>query len=183
MNVPYSPNLETPRLSLAAVKANDFSEIFDSYGADIRVAKYMTWPCTGEIRHTEMFTKSAAKIWEGEKLNPLRFDYSVRLKDGQRLIGVIGFTPDGISASIGYNFAYDSWGKGFGFEAASGLTDYLLSRPEIYRVWATHHPENIGSGRVLEKCGFEREGYLKKQEMRPNVSNEPGDSVLWAKVK
>ena len=43
--------------------------------------------------------------------------------------------------------------------------------------------ENPASARVMEKAGLIREGYLRRYVINPNVSLEPTDALLYARVR
>ena len=51
---------------------------------------------------------------------------------------------------VGYWIGTKHWGRGIASRALEGLLDHVAERP-LYAFVATH---NIGSRRVLEKCGF-----------------------------
>jgi len=84
--------------------------------------------------------------------------------------GGIGFTEtkylgDGFEdvardeVELGWMLAPAAWGKGYGTEAARAARDEAFRRLELPSVIALHHPENPGSGRIMEKLGmtFERD--------------------------
>lgn len=82
-----------------------------------------------------------------------------------RLLGTIfhfkGRTPH--AREIGY-MLYDrgSRGKGVTTEATRLVVDYLFAnRPDLNRLQLLMDPENTGSERVAQKCGFTREGTLR----------------------
>ena len=52
--------------------------------------------------------------------------------------------------------------KGYATEAVKLLVDYLFSTHNIARIQATTHVMNKPAQRVLEKCGFAKEGKLRK---------------------
>jgi RimJ/RimL family protein N-acetyltransferase len=50
-------------------------------------------------------------------------------------------------------------------------------------LYALCHPGHRASWRVLEKCGFEREGLLRRYAAFPNLGAEdPGDVLCYARV-
>lgn len=51
--------------------------------------------------------------------------------------------------------------KGYATEATKLFMDYLFSTKNISRIQATTHTQNRPAQRVLEKCGFSREGRLR----------------------
>jgi RimJ/RimL family protein N-acetyltransferase len=78
-----------------------------------------------------------------------------------RTIEVEGRVPGNIVSwehdrerDVGYWIGREHWGKGVATAALSAFLDELDTRP-LHAHVATH---NIGSIRVLEKCGFQRTG-------------------------
>ena len=53
-------------------------------------------------------------------------------------------------------------GKGVASEAARLIVEYLFTNRTLERVEASTDVENIASQKVLEKCGFKREGTMRK---------------------
>ena len=43
--------------------------------------------------------------------------------------------------------------------------------------------DNVGSQRVMEKCGLRREGVLRRQFVMPQIGREPQDCALYAQVR
>lgn len=66
---------------------------------------------------------------------------------------VVSWTHDD-ERDVGYWIGRDHWGKGVATAALSAFLEELETRP-LYAHVAAH---NVGSIRVLEKCGFERVG-------------------------
>lgn len=64
---------------------------------------------------------------------------------------VVSWTHDD-ERDVGYWIGRDHWGKGVATAALSAFLEELETRP-LYAHVAAH---NVGSIRVLEKCGFER---------------------------
>ena len=71
-----------------------------------------------------------------------------------RVAGNIGSWEHDGERDVGYWIGREHWGKGVATAALSAFLDELDTRP-LHAHVATH---NIGSIRVLEKCGFERTG-------------------------
>jgi RimJ/RimL family protein N-acetyltransferase len=55
---------------------------------------------------------------------------------------------------IGFHLRPDYWGKGLGTEAAKAVIDYAFTTLKANDLFAEHHPNNIGSMKLLEKLGF-----------------------------
>ena len=89
----------------------------------------------------------------------------------------------GHTADFGYALNRQCWGRGYATEAARTVTAWALSLPGVYRVWATCDTENLASVRVLEKTGLVLEGKLRRSMVRPNLSEKPRDTFVFAKVQ
>lgn len=85
--------------------------------------------------------------------------------DGQ-FIGVIGLVPQTDvyrkTAEIGYWLGQPYWGKGIMSEAVQLLTNYGLHELGFIRIHAGIFEYNVGSMKVLEKCGYQKDGIFKK---------------------
>jgi RimJ/RimL family protein N-acetyltransferase len=68
--------------------------------------------------------------------------------------------PNGIAA-LGYGIGRAWWGLGLATEAARAAMDYAFDGLHVAKVWARVDPRNVGSLRVLEKLGMQREGLLR----------------------
>jgi ribosomal-protein-alanine N-acetyltransferase len=106
---------------------------------------------------------SVEEARESLRTRPMR-DYAVhgygRLavieKAGGRLVGFSGlkYVADLQEVDIGYRFLPDCWGKGYATESALPLMEHGWRELGLKRIVGTVHPENPGSGRVLEKLGL-----------------------------
>lgn len=81
------------------------------------------------------------------------------------------------NAEIGYWLAEACWGRGVATLVAATLTARAFANPEITRVFAPIHAHNTASMRVVEKCGFVREGVLRKSAIK---AGQVIDRVLYA---
>ena len=69
---------------------------------------------------------------------------------------------------LGYRFKKEGWGKGYATEAAWATIQYGFEKIGLQRIVARAEIDNIGSWKVLEKCGMtyigdeEVDGYLVK---------------------
>ena len=82
--------------------------------------------------------------------------YAVILKDGDKNIGYVQLVPIGEGKwEIGYHIAKQFTCKGYATEAVSAFLPVMAKKVGISEVYGIRLQENIASGRVLEKCGFE----------------------------
>jgi RimJ/RimL family protein N-acetyltransferase len=81
------------------------------------------------------------------------------------------------SGEIGYALREDIWNRGYGTELAKALIETGFATLGMHRVWATVHPQNVASIRVLEKAGMTYEGRLRDHLRMPGGWR---DSLLYA---
>jgi [ribosomal protein S5]-alanine N-acetyltransferase len=85
----------------------------------------------------------------------------VTLPDARIAIGTAGFLGpprDDGSIEMGYGIDVSFRGCGYATEAAGGLRDWVLRRPDVRSLRARSKRENAASIRVLEKIGMHRTG-------------------------
>lgn len=82
---------------------------------------------------------------------------------GQKFIGVIGYGPmqEDDHPEIGYWIGEPYWGFGYASEAAKAVVDYAFEEDDVTTLLGGARITNIASRRVLEKCGFEYQGFGK----------------------
>jgi [ribosomal protein S5]-alanine N-acetyltransferase len=79
-------------------------------------------------------------------------------------VGNVGITPQSgwrdHLGEIGYWLAEEYWGQGIATAALRQMTDYGFTDRHFRKLFASVLTPNIASMRVLEKCGYQREGIL-----------------------
>jgi RimJ/RimL family protein N-acetyltransferase len=55
---------------------------------------------------------------------------------------------------LAYRLRRAAWGKGYGTEVSRALIRRAFERMPVARVFATTYEDNVGSRRVMEKCGM-----------------------------
>lgn len=73
------------------------------------------------------------------------------------------------------------WGKGYASAALALVRDFLFEECDAQRIQALVEPDNAASIRVLEKCGYEREGLLRK--FYPSINRGLVDVLMYAAVR
>ena len=80
---------------------------------------------------------------------------------------------------LGFSLGSRYEGRGLMSEALSVAIDYVFGQYRLHRIMANHRPENLRSGKLLAKLGFEREGlaraYLK-------INGAWADHVLTSRI-
>jgi RimJ/RimL family protein N-acetyltransferase len=81
------------------------------------------------------------------------------------------------SAEIGYWLGEAFWGKGIATDAVRATTGYGFEALDLTRVFAVSFANSSASIRVLEKCGYVREGIMRRSVIKEGVVI---DQVLYA---
>ncbi len=112
---------------------------------------------------------SRAEFEQGNSARTVLFRRDKGARDQGRsgeVIGVINLSQivrGGFQAGIvGYSLDSTEQGKGLMCEGLLALIEYAFLDLGLHRVMANYRPENERSARVLERLGFEREGYAKE---------------------
>ena len=146
----------SPSVLLRSVEDRDLDVFFD-HQADPQAVEMAAFPA----RDKEQFAAHWAK---------LRADDSLVVRtivaDGV-VAGNIGCWPQDEQRLLGYWVGRDFWGRGVATKAVALLVDEVPIRP-LYAHVAVH---NVGSIRVLDKCGFRRD---RVQEAKAST---PGDGI------
>ncbi|MEM8782511.1 MAG: GNAT family N-acetyltransferase [Planctomycetota bacterium] len=102
-------------------------------------------------------------------------DRLARLRDTQAIVGRVEATVRENRAEVAYLFGSAHWGQGLASESLAWLHDYLKNDHAVVTFWATVHPDNRRSIRLLE-----RNSYTPTPPDRwPKLfSYDPGDLVF-----
>lgn len=151
--------LETKRLILRDYRENDFSEYY-RLKADPKTMYY--------LQDIQLHTKEEACEDFHTVLNDLSksdrkfYFLHIELKDSHEQVGTIGYTvmndtPVGKIVNAGYFIFPMFWGKGYTTEAFQRVLEFAFSDNNVYRVSTGCLAENVGSERVMQKCGLVKE--------------------------
>lgn len=108
--------------------------------------------------------------------------WAIALKESNKMLGTVGFNMISFAnsrAEISYDLDPNYWGKGIMLRSIKAILKFADYALEIVRIQATVIITNDRSIKVLERCGFEKEGYLKKYEV---VEGELKDYYMYARV-
>lgn len=146
------PTIETERLILRPLTIDDAEAAFEWTG-DERVAKYMIYSTHESIETTKEWLNTVENL-ENE------YSWGFVRKSDNKLIGAgsMRYRTDEKKWSFGYNMRYDCWNMGYTTEATLAMTNYVRENHNAHRFIAECAVENIGSARVMEKCGLHFSG-------------------------
>src|SRR5689334_22736776 len=174
------PNkFETARILLRPVSPVDADAIFSTYAQDEDVVRYLIWRPHRSPHDTRAYIERCIAtspevertyMVVGREDNRIRGAFALRQRAPHRL-------------DCGYVLASQWQRQGLTTEILTEVVRWALQQPSLFRIGAVCDVENNGSARVLEKCGFIREGLLRRWLVHPNISNEPRDCCSYARVR
>ncbi|MDE7446108.1 MAG: GNAT family N-acetyltransferase [Lachnospiraceae bacterium] len=151
--------LETKRLILRDYCEDDFNEYY-RLKTDSKTMYY--------LQDIQLHTKEEAyedfhKVLEDMSNFDRKFYFMhMELKDSHEQVGSVGYTvindtPVGKIVGAGYFIYPKFWGKGYTTEAFRRVLEFAFCNNNVYRVSTGCLAENIGSERVMQKCGLIKE--------------------------
>lgn len=171
------PILETARLRLRAIGEGDADDMFRIM-SDPQVIRYFGMlPMTAREQALQRAQWSQEAFAEREGIR-----WAIVERASGRFLGTCGFwriIKEHHRAEIGYELAPADWGRGVMTEALGAALDFGFLVMGLHSVEAQIHPDNGGSRRVLEKLGFEREGYFRENFYDP-VEGRYTDTVVYS---
>lgn len=170
--------LTTERLVLRRPLFTDAGDIHE-YASDPQVTRFMAWRTHTDIQEAIQFIKTCSEWWDSGK----EFCWVITTKPDGRTIGAVGCRPQGEEVCFGYVLNREAWGNGYATEASRAVVAWAQRLSGTRRVYATCDAENLASIRVLEKTGLSLEGVLRKDVIRPNISQEPRDTCVYVKFR
>lgn len=149
-------SLATPNLTLRAFCDEDIDALYEI----MRDAEAMQYTYKAPSRgHCVERLRAYAELERTLGYAP----WTVSLAAEDRVIGWGGLNIDPFDPGWGVEVAYclhrDFWGRGYATEVVHASLTKAFDQLSIPTVVAFAHQENLGSIRVLEKCGFRLLGY------------------------
>lgn len=153
--------LETERLVLRDYVPADEEEYFQLKTDEKAMGRYMR---DIMLHSREEARQEFAQVLADAAKGPERRFCFLRagLKTDGRQVGSVGYTVENITPAgklvhAGYFYLPAFWGQGYGTEAFRRVVDFAFTEGGVYRITTGCLAENLGSRRILEKCGFIQE--------------------------
>jgi ribosomal-protein-alanine N-acetyltransferase len=170
--------IDTERLQLRWIEAGDADALFTIF-SDPQVVRYWsTPPWTERQQARDDIARAIDAFASGTGMK-----MAVLLRATGAMIGYINFYAfydSNRRCDIGYAMASAHWGKGYQTEALKAMIDFGFRELNLNRIEADIDPRNDGSARVLEKLGFEKEGFMKERWI---VNGEVCDTAFYGLLK
>ena len=163
--------IKTKRLILRKPMIEDAESMFNNWASDSEVTKFLTWNPHESIE----VTKTIINHWLDEEKDPKTVRFIITLKDNGEPIGSIDVVHciDG-NPEIGYCLSKKYWNQGLMTEACKAIVKYLFDKG-FKKVLIKAVVENVGSNRVIEKCGFK---FTHQEHLEHQSSFKPNPVTL-----
>ncbi len=166
--------IETDRLVLRRPLAADAQPVFARYASDPEVTRFLGWRTHASVVDTKLFLGCCDAEWQQFGVGC----YLIQSREDGELLGSASLRlVSAQQAATGYLLARDAWGRGYATEALGAMRSLAL-RLGLLRLSAVCHPEHRASWRVMQKCGFTREGILRAHAQFPNLAPGVVSDVL-----
>ncbi|MBN3526741.1 GNAT family N-acetyltransferase [Paenibacillus apiarius] len=154
------PILETDRLRLRQLRAEDAQELYHYFSQD-EVTQYYDLESFVEMRQAEELIANWNRRYEEQQ----GIRWGITYKPDDVIIGTCGFHnwfKDHRKAEIGYELTPEYWRQGIMTEAIAQVMKFGFEEMGLHRIEAFIDPDNISSRKLLEKAGLREEGRLRE---------------------
>lgn len=156
--------IETNRLILRKFKKTDVQAVYDHWTSDDKVTEFLRWPTHQSVEITQRVLKSWIDLYQDNNF----YQWAIVLKEIDEPIGTISVVEQNEELDmvhIGYCLGSQWWNKGIISEAFLAIIPFLFDEVKVNRIESQHDPKNIGSGKVMLKCGLTYEGTLRQADI------------------
>lgn len=154
------PEIETERLVLREINKQDSKSIFDIL-SNSKVIEKDSFELFTRLSQAEELIEVFTKLYNQKKA----IFWGICFKDTSEILGFCKCELEipKVRADLGYDLGFDFWNKGIMTEALAAVINFTFHKLEINRIEASVSTKNLGSIRVLEKCGFIEEGIMRQR--------------------
>lgn len=119
---------------------------------------------TNSLQESQMNLLDAIKGITSKKR--CKYFFRIELKSTLKHIGEIGytvvdFTPIGKIVHLGYFTHSEYWNNGYTTEAVQEVARFAFEDDNVFRISTGYIKDNIGSERIMQKCGMIKEADSK----------------------
>ena len=142
--VSYPPQMSLERSVLLREVTDQDVEVFFRHQAEREASEMAAFPVRNRADHFEH--------WEKQRAAPSTVLRTIE-RAGVVVGNIVSWVENG-DREVGYWLGKDYWGKGIATDALAQFIEIVADRP----LFAYVAEANIGSQRVLRKCGFQQTG-------------------------
>ena len=146
---------------------HEYHELF----SDSKSMRYLEFLKTTDLEESKQSLQKA--IDEVNLSDRKHYFFWIENKITKEYIGDVGYnvilyTPYGKIATLGYYIKEKHWNNGYATEATKRILEYGFKENNVYRFIGECIKENIGSEKVMIKCGMTKEGEYKEYALNEN---------------
>jgi ribosomal-protein-alanine N-acetyltransferase len=164
---PAEVRIETPRTLLRLGREDDAPALLAYFVRNRAYHKQWEPPLSDAFftlaSQRMLMRRRAAEYAEGRSACLLIFNRANR--DGA-VIGRLNFSEivrgPFQACFLGYAVDHEYEGRGYMSESLRAAVNWAFTELRLHRIMANYRPENARSGRLLERLGFEREGFARE---------------------
>lgn len=134
-------------------------------------------------RFPHPYTRAHARSYI-EMASTARPEVQFAIARGDEVIGGIGFQllddVERLTAELGFFLGEPHWDQGITTKAIRAIVDYAFATYGVIRLHCQVFAINGASARVLEKCGFTREGTLRRAVIK---ADQIMDMHIYSRLK
>lgn len=153
------PVIETERLRIRPMNASDVPSLKE-WTADRSIYAY--WG-----KGPSRADRDPALMFQKPERPTKSFHLGIEERESRKVIGDlwVHLIVNDRMATVAIRLAPSRQGMGYGTEALSEITRFCFERTELRRLCAEVDVRNVASWRMLEKCGYVREGMIRQGKM------------------
>lgn len=172
------PTIDTQRLRLRWLTPADVPALMSIFG-DPAVCRFLLRPPLRDLSAAADLQEEIARLFAERSL----FQWGLAERESDVVVGTCTLawvSAEHARAELGFVLAQEKWGRGYMGEALPALIEFAFDTLALHRLEADADPRNARSIKLLERLGFQREGY---QRERYNVNGELQDAVLFGLLR
>jgi [ribosomal protein S5]-alanine N-acetyltransferase len=172
------PTLSAARARMRWLTAADIPALLAIFG-DPEVTRYWGFTTLPDLAAAEALLADIHQQFHHRAM----FEWGVERIDTSEVVGVCslsGLDAANRRAEIGFALARPYWGLGYMSECLPVLLRFAFTDLALHRVIADADPRNERSIRLLERLGFQREGYFREHWL---VQGEAQDAALFGLLR
>jgi RimJ/RimL family protein N-acetyltransferase len=161
LNKETLPTIHSDRVSLRWLTAADVRSLYAIF-SNPEVMRYWSSPPMQQVAEAEALLAHIHECFARQSL----FQWGVVIDHDEKLIGTCTLShldAENRRAEVGFALGREHWGFGYMHEALSALIGFAFGELKLHRLEADVDPRNTRSIRLLERFGFQREGFLRER--------------------